>query len=65
MTNIQLWLTIGVPSFLVLVGILLNQLGQNRIETRLLSIEGDLRQFYKTLGQHGEAIDIAKTKLNL
>jgi hypothetical protein len=46
MNNTQLFLIIGVPSFLVLVGILLDQLGQSRVETRLSSIEGGLRQFW-------------------
>jgi hypothetical protein len=65
MTNTQLWLSIGIPTFVVLVGILLNQLGQGRIETRLLSIESDLRRFYQFLGQHDEAISILKTKNGL
>lgn len=65
MNNTQLWISIGVPTFVVLVGILLNQLGQGRIETRLLSIEADLRRFYQILGQHDEAIDILKKKANL
>jgi hypothetical protein len=44
MTNSQLFLAIGIPSFLVLVGILLDQLGQSRTDTRLLNIEADLRR---------------------
>ena len=43
MTNAQLYLAIGIPSVLVLIGIILNQMGQGRIETRLNIIEGDLK----------------------
>jgi archaellum component FlaC len=35
MNDTQLFLAIGVPSFLVLIGILLNLVGSSRIETRL------------------------------
>jgi hypothetical protein len=49
-TNSQLFLSIGVPSFLVLVGILLNLASNNRIENRLDVIEGDLRRFYRLIG---------------
>jgi hypothetical protein len=62
MTNTQLFFTIGIPSVLVLVGILLNQLGQGRVETRLLSIEGDLRRFYQLIGEHGGKIEILEKK---
>lgn len=58
MTDVQLWLAVGVPSFLVLVGILLNQLGQSRVETRLLNIEGDLRRFYPLIGEHSGKIEM-------
>jgi hypothetical protein len=63
MTNTQMFLAIGIPSFLVLVGILLNQLGQNRVENWLGVIEGDLRQFYAQ-GRHDKAIEIIEKKLD-
>lgn len=63
MTNLQLMLSIGIPTTLILIGILLNQTGQTRIETRLNVIESDLRRFYEILGGHGEAINIIKNKL--
>jgi hypothetical protein len=58
MTNTQLYLAMGVPSVLVLLGVLLNQIGQARLETRLTVIEGDLRQFYKSLGDVGGKVEI-------
>jgi hypothetical protein len=60
MTNLQLALTIAIPSILVLVGIFLNNARFNSIETRLTTMEGDLRQFYRDLGRHDA--DIASLK---
>lgn len=65
MTNIQLWLAIGVPSFFVLVGILLNQVGFTRVESRLTAIEADLRRFYQILGEHSKSINILEKKAGL
>jgi len=45
MTNLQLALSIGIPSLLILVGIFLNNARFNSVETRLTTMEGDLRQF--------------------
>lgn len=52
MTNIQLAFSIAIPSILVLVGILLNNARFNSLETRLTTMEGDLRHFYRDLGRH-------------
>jgi hypothetical protein len=74
MTNLQLWLAIGIPSILVIVGIFLNNARFNAIDTRfngvdsrfsgvegrLSTIEGDLRQFYMILGRHDADIDNLK-----
>lgn len=68
MTNLQLWLAIGIPSFMVLVGILLNLRGSGRLEDRISAlenimnnrftvIEGDLRRFYELLGEHSGRIE--------
>jgi len=65
MTNAQLYLAVGIPTFMVLVGIVLNQVGQGRIENRLTTIEGDLRNFYATQGHHEATLDIVKKKLDL
>jgi len=60
MTNLQLALTIAIPSILVMVGIFLNNARFNCIETRLTKIAGDLRHFYRDLGRH--YADIASLK---
>jgi hypothetical protein len=52
MSNLQLVLTISIPSMLVLVGIFLNNARFNSIEARLTTMEGDMRQFYRDLGRH-------------
>jgi hypothetical protein len=66
MTDTQLWLAIGIPTVTVLMGILLNVTGLNRvesrIETRLLAIEGDLRRFYQILGEHSAKIENLEKK---
>jgi len=70
MTNLQLALTIGIPSLLVSVGIFLNNARFNSIDGRFNSIDGrfndvggrlntiesDLRQFYSILGRHDAEI---------
>lgn len=60
MTNLQPALTIAIPSILVLVGIFLNNARFNSIETRLTTMEGDLRQFYRDLGRHDADITSLK-----
>lgn len=62
MTDSQLWIAIGIPTGTVLLGILLNQLGSSRIESRLQGIEGDLRRFYQTLGEHSAKIENLERK---
>jgi hypothetical protein len=65
MNNSQLWLSIGIPTFVVLIGIWRSDKRFDAIDSRLLVIEADLRRFYQILGQHDEAIDILKKKANL
>lgn len=62
MTNLQLLVSIGIPSILILVGILFNHARFNTIEGRLISIEGDLRQFYHELGRHEGEITMLKDR---
>jgi len=84
MTNVQLFLSIGVPTMAVLIGFLLNNARLNSIEmnlgtriasvesnvtaritgveTRLTAIEGDLRQFYRDLGNHEAEIGNLKSQ---
>lgn len=62
MTDLQLALSIGIPSLLVLVGILINHARFGSIEGRLSTIEGDLRQFYRDQGRHEAEIANLKEK---
>jgi hypothetical protein len=84
MTNVQLFLSIGVPTIAVLISFLLNNARLNSIETnlgnritsvetnvtsrissvesRLTAIEGDLRQFYRDLGNHEAEIGNLKSQ---
>jgi hypothetical protein len=67
MTNRQLVLTIGIPSLLILVGMLLNNSRSNTLEgridrlgtelnARMDRMQADLSQFYQTLGRHDAEI---------
>lgn len=62
MTNLQLAWSVGIPSLLILVGIFLNNARFNSIETRLTTLEGDLRQFYRDLGRHDAKIENLEKK---
>ncbi len=53
----QLFIAAGLPTLTVLVGILLSQRSSDRLENRLMRIEADLREFYRTLGQHDAKIE--------
>jgi hypothetical protein len=68
MNDVQLYIAIGLPTVTVLVGMYLNQrsfdrlengLGgrMDRLETRMDRLEADLREFYRTLGQHDARLD--------
>jgi chromosome segregation ATPase len=71
MNNVQFYLGMGVPTLAVLLGILLIQRSlerldgrmdslerrMDRLEARLDRIEADLREFYRTLGQHDARLD--------
>lgn len=64
MTNLQLALSIGIPTLAVLVTFLYNSARFNSIENRLIVIEGDLRRFYETLGRHDGKIESIENRLN-
>jgi len=51
MTNLQLALSIGIPSLLVLVGIFLNNARFGGTDSRLDRMQADLSQFYRDLGR--------------
>jgi hypothetical protein len=56
--------TVGIPVFVILFGILLNQRGLDKLETRLDGrldrMQADLSKFYRILGEHGADIDHLK-----
>ena len=60
MTNMQLLLVIFIPTFTVIAGFATQNARLSAIEQRLISIESDLRQFYKDLGRHEADIDTLK-----
>lgn len=51
MTNTQLYLSIGLPTLLILCGLVLNWAATKEIGTRLGVIESDMRQFYRAIGK--------------
>ena len=68
MNDLQLFIAAGLPTITVLIGILLNlrsvdglekrmDARMGRIEARLDRLEADLREFYRTLGQHEARLD--------
>lgn len=57
MTDLQLALTIGIPSLLILLGMVLDRARFRGLEAKIAGIElqlktmrGDLRHFYRDLG---------------
>ena len=54
----QFALAIGIPVLVILFGILLNQRGLDKVESRLDRMQPDLSQFYQILGKHDKAIEI-------
>lgn len=63
MTNLQLALSIGVPTFAVLLTFLYTNARIGSVEQRLIVIDGDLRRFYETLGRHEGRIDAIENRL--
>jgi hypothetical protein len=51
-----------VPSAITLIGVWLINSRFNGIETRLINIEGDLRQFYREQGRHEGEINMLKER---
>ncbi len=70
MTNMQLYLAIGIPALLILsnTGAMFFLFSQVNVrfdkqDARLDRIEADLRQFFSITGAHTEAIDTLKKRL--
>ncbi|MEO7030261.1 MAG: hypothetical protein ABI147_12755 [Acidobacteriaceae bacterium] len=51
MNNAQLYISIGLPTLLVMIGLLLNWTATKDVATRLGVIESDMRQFYRAIGK--------------
>lgn len=64
MTNLQLALSIGIPTFAILLSFLFTNARIGSIEQRLIVIEGDLRRFYEMLGRHDGRIQAIEDRFN-
>lgn len=51
MTNLQLLLTIGIPSILVILSWMQSNQRLSRVEAALDKVGDDLRQFYRMIGK--------------
>lgn len=67
MTNLQLLLSIGIPTFAIILATVMqtnsNNTRFNALEQRLIVMEGDLRRFYETLGRHEGKIESIEGRL--
>ena len=57
MSNVQLLLSVSIPTLAVIVSMIINNGRFNAIESRLISIEGDVRRFYQELGHVQGRVD--------
>jgi hypothetical protein len=62
MSNLQLYLAIGFPTLLLLIGQLLNWSAVKDVSSRLLTIESDLRQFYRSIGKVEGRLDVIEKR---
>jgi hypothetical protein len=66
MTNLQLYLAVGLPTLLLLLGQWLNFNATKdlrvSVEQRLLVIEADLREFYRVIGKLEGRMDALEHK---
>jgi hypothetical protein len=62
MSNLQLYLAIGFPTLLLLIGQLLNWSAVKDVSNRLLTIESDLRQFYHAIGRVEGRVDVLEKR---
>jgi hypothetical protein len=58
MTNMQLYLAVGLPTLLLLIGQLLNWSAVKDVSNRLVTIESDMRQFYRAIGKVEGRLDM-------
>lgn len=57
MSNMQLYLAVGLPTLLLLIGQLLNWTAVKDVSSRLVTIESDMRQFYRAIGNIEGRVD--------
>jgi hypothetical protein len=57
MSNMQLYLAVGLPTMLLLIGQLLNWTAVKDVSARLITMESDMRQFYRAIGKVEGRID--------
>ena len=62
MSNLQLALSIGIPTFTVLVSFLYTNARISSIEQRLIVMESDMRQFYHLTGKLEGRLDALEAK---
>jgi len=62
MTNAQLYLAIGLPTLLILIGQLLNWNATKDVSARLMTIESDMRQFYRAIGKAEGRLDAVENR---
>jgi len=58
MSNLQLYLAIGFPTLLLFIGQLLNWSAVKDVSNRLVTIESDMRQFYRAIGKVEGRLDV-------
>jgi hypothetical protein len=51
MTNFQLYLSIGLPTLLLLIAQVINWNATRDVGARLMTIKSDMRQFYRAIGK--------------
>jgi hypothetical protein len=61
-SNLQLVLSIGIPTFAVLISILFSNARFGAIEQRLIVMEADMRQFYHLTGKLEGRVDALEGK---
>lgn len=63
MSNLQLLLSISIPTFAVILATIFNNTRFNSVEQRLITIESDLRRFYEVQGRHEGEIQSLRDRL--
>jgi hypothetical protein len=57
MSNTRLYLAVGLPTMLLLIGQLLNWTAVKDVSARLITMESDMRQLYRAIGKVEGRID--------